>query len=274
VPDPAACTIQVDIDPAEIGRSVVPRIGIVGDIRIVLQDLIASGCRSQHQSERRTRLEAIERDKRQLQSEASRMAASGQRPLHPLRVLSEVRAAFPRETTVAVDVGVLAQGMGGAFPYFPVCEPRSLIVPSSFYGMGFSASALPVAKLVHADRPSVGFVGDGSFQMVMNVLPTAAECRLPVRWCVLNDQALGSIWDGQQARYGNRIIATTFAVQPDFAAIARACECYGEKIEDAADIRPALERALLANGQGTPAVLDFIVARERVSGSVEFFAKS
>jgi acetolactate synthase-1/2/3 large subunit len=68
--------------------------------------------------------------------------------------------------------------------------------------------------------------------------------------------------------------ATTFAVQPDFAAIARACECYGEKIEDAPDIRPALERALLANGQGTPAVLDFIVARERVSGSVEFFAKS
>ena len=202
------------------------------------------------------------------------MAASDQRPLHPLRVLSEVRAAFPRETTVAIDVGVLAQGMGGAFPYFEVYEPRSLIVPSNFYGMGFSASALPVAKLVHADRPAVGFVGDGSFQMIMNVLPTAAECRLPVTWCVLNDQALGSIWDGQKARYGNRIIATTFAVQPDFATIAQACQCYGEKVEDAADVRPALERARAANAQGRPAVLDFIVARERVSGSVEFFAPS
>jgi acetolactate synthase-1/2/3 large subunit len=156
------------------------------------------------------------------------MAASDQRPLHPLRVLSEVRAAFARETTVAIDVGVLAQGMGGGFPYFPVNKPRSLIVPSSFYGMGFSGSALPVAKLVHPDRPAAGFVGDGSFQVIMNVLPTAAECRLPVTWCVLNDRTLGPTWDGQRARYGNRVVAT---VQPNFAAIAQACQCYGEKVE-------------------------------------------
>jgi len=276
VPDAGACYVQVDIDPAEIGRSLVPRIGIVGDVKLVLQDLlelIAGAAGPQTKAAARARLQALERDKKKLEAEVRRMAASSQRPLHPLRILSEVRAAFPRETTVAIDVGVLAQGMGGAFPYFKVYEPRTLIVPSSFYGMGFSGSALPVAKLVYPHRPAVGFIGDGSFQMIMNVLPTAAECALPVTWCVLNDQALGSIWDGQRAQFGNRTIATTFAVQPDFATIARACQCHGEKVEDPAEIRPALERAREANAQGKPAVLDFIVAKERVSGSVEFFAK-
>jgi acetolactate synthase-1/2/3 large subunit len=86
-------------------------------------------------------------------------------------------------------------------------------------------------------------------------------------------KALGSIWDGQQAQFGNRTIATTFTVQPDFAVIARACQCHGEKVDDPDEIRPALERARAANSAGKPAVMDFIVARERVEGSVEFFAK-
>ena len=48
---------------------------------------------------------------------------------------------------------------------------------------------------------------------------------------------------GQRAQFGNRTIATTFTVQPDFAAIARACQCHGEKVDDPGEIRPALERA-------------------------------
>lgn len=276
VPDPDACYIQVNADPGEIGRSIVPQIGIVGDIALVLRDLLemlhdtASG---QDAAQAQPRLQQFARDKEQLESEARRMASSDQRPIHPLRVLLEARAVFPRESSVAIDVGVLAQGMGGAYPYFKVFEPRSCIVPSSFYGMGFSASGAPVAKLVYPDRPAVCFVGDGSFQMISNVLPVAAECGLPVTWCILNDQALGSIWDAQRNAFKGRFIATTFKVQPDFAQIAQACQCHGEKVEDPAQIRAALERAHAANARGVPAVIDFIVAKERLVSSVEFFSK-
>jgi acetolactate synthase-1/2/3 large subunit len=277
LPGPEARYIQVDIDAGEIGRSIAPSVGVVGDARQVLIDLVLAlkeqGPPRSVASKSKPRLQQLARDKEKLDAGAAELTGSNQRPIHPLRVIREVREAFPRETTVAIDVGVLAQGMAGAFPYFKVFEPRSTIVPSSFYGMGFAASALPAAKLAHPDRPAVGFVGDGSFQMVMNVLPVAAEYRLPVTWCVLNDRALGSIWDGQRANFGNRIIATTFEVQPDFAAIARACQCHGERVEDPADIRPALERALAANANGVPALIDFIVARERVAGSIDFFAK-
>jgi acetolactate synthase-1/2/3 large subunit len=277
VPDPSAAYIQVDIDPAEIGRGIVPSIGIVGDAGLFVDDLLAEMCSASLPAQAKdlvaARLAELARDKERLEAEVRAPAASAQRPIHPLRVIRTARDVFPRDSSVAIDVGVLAQGMAGAFPYFKVFEPRSLIVPSSFYGMGFSASALPAAKLVRPASPGLGFVGDGSFQMIMNVLPVAAECGLPVTWCVLNDHALGSIYHGQHAAFGNRIIATTFKVQPDFAAVAEACGCRGEKVTEPDEVRPALERALDANARGIPAVIDFHVAQERVAGSIDFFSK-
>jgi acetolactate synthase I/II/III large subunit len=109
-----------------------------------------------------------------IDADIAQVVAPPSSPVHPLAVVDAVRTAFPRETTVALDVGVLAQ-LAGAFPFFRVYEPRSIIVPSSFYGMGFAAAALPVAKIARPDAPAVGFVGDGSFQMVMQILPVAAE---------------------------------------------------------------------------------------------------
>ncbi len=192
-------------------------------------------------------------------------------PIHPVRVIHEIRRIFPRETTVAVDVGCITQHIAGGSPFFKVFEPRSLIVPSSFYGMGFTSAGLPTAKLVYPERPAVGFVGDGSFQMVMNVLPVAAEYGLGVTWCIFNDGSLGSIRDIQEHRLGNRIIATEFGVQPDFAKIAEACGCFGERVEDPAEVGASLERALAANVEGRPAVLDFVVARERMLQSLEHY---
>ena len=191
---------------------------------------------------------------KRLDGEIAELAASREKPIHPLRVIRAVRQALPREATIAIDVGCLAQHMAGSLPAFPVHLPRSLIVPSSFYGMGFAGSALPVARQVYPDRPAVGFIGDGSFQMMLHVLPMAAEYRLGVTWCVLNDRALGSIRDIQEFGMGNRIIDTDFGVQPDFAKIADACNCYGEQITDPDDVDGAIARALAANEKGIPAV--------------------
>jgi acetolactate synthase-1/2/3 large subunit len=276
LPSPKACYIQVDIDGSELGRSVQPTIGAVSDAREFLQELLQAlkAARPTGPSEAaRDRLAQIDAIRTKLRADSAAAAESLQKPLHPLRPIRLAREVFPRESTVAIDVGVLAQGMAGAFPNFDIYEARKTIVPSSFYGMGFAAAALPVAKLVHPERPAVGFVGDGSFQMIMNVLPMAAECALPVTWCILNDQALGSIWDGQRNVYKGRFIGTTFDVQPDFAQIAKACGCHGERVEDPAEVEPALRRALEANRRGQPAVVDFLVAKERLQASTDFFTR-
>jgi acetolactate synthase-1/2/3 large subunit len=192
--------------------------------------------------------------------------------MHPLRPIRALRSALPRDATIAFDVGCLAQHIAGAMPYVKIYEPRTTIVPSSFYGMGFAAAALPVARLVRPDRPAVCFVGDGSFQMVMNVLPVAAERKLGVTWCVLNDGALGSIRDIQQYRFHDRILDTDFAFQPDLAVLAQACGCYGRRVSDPAEVDAAIAAALHANERGIPAVLDFAVARERLQGTLEHYS--
>ncbi|MFJ9908888.1 thiamine pyrophosphate-dependent enzyme [Streptomyces sp. NPDC101152] len=167
------------------------------------------------------RTERLLQDITALDAAVDRMALDDRAPIHPARVIRTARSVFPRDTVLGVDVGALAQHIGGAFPFFRVYRPRSVITPSSFYGMGFAAAAPPAARLVHPRRPALCFAGDGSFQMVMNIVPMAAQYGLAVTWCVLNDDALGSIRDLQEHTYGNRIQDTEFPFQPDSPAWPR-----------------------------------------------------
>jgi acetolactate synthase I/II/III large subunit len=276
IPAPSATYIQVDIHGEEIGRAVVPQLGIVGDAKLVLADLNAALSDKHPRPTPAALAEAgqvriMRRELARIEAEADETAAQSGKPIHPLHVIRAVQRVFPKETITGFDVGFIAQQMAGAFPLYKVPGPRSVISPSSFYGMGFVAAALPAAKLVYPNRPALCFVGDGSFQMVMNVLPSAAENKLAVTWIIVNDMALGSIWDVQEHMYKQRVIGTTFTVQPDFAGIARCCGCYGERVEDPAAIEAALSRALAANQRGEPAVLDILVARERTAAAREYF---
>jgi acetolactate synthase-1/2/3 large subunit len=275
LPASDACYVQVDVDPNEIGRCLVPEIGIVGDIALVLEDMLSvarkrKGCEDETSFRTLPRVQDLVRLKNQLESDTERAAATDEVPLSPLRVVSEIRKTFPRETSIAIDIGCLAQAWGGAFPYFKIYEPRSCIPCTNFYAMGFAASGIPVAKLVYPRRPAVAICGDGSFQMFMHVLPVASDHQLPVTWCILNNGGLGSIMDIQEGAFKGRFIATAFEIQPEFAQIAEACHCYGEKVEDPPQIKPALNRALEANNKGIPAVLDFIVSREEPQAAREF----
>ncbi|AIP33961.1 hypothetical protein DR64_8139 [Paraburkholderia xenovorans LB400] len=276
VPAEQACYIQVDIDPGEIGRSVPASIGIAGDIKAVVSSLLTRikdagvGLKAGAYATHPRTLDCVKTIQR-IEREIDEVASSVESPIHPFRVIRAARAVFPRDTTVAIDVGCLSQHMVGAHPIFRVFEPRSLIVPSSFYGMGFATNALPAASIVYPDRPALGFSGDGSFQMVLPVLPVAAQYKLAVTWVVLNDQALGSIRDIQKYVYKSRFVDTDFEFQPDFATIAKGCGCYGERIEKADDVEAALKRALAANRAGIPAVLDFSVFSARTQGTLDHY---
>ncbi|WP_307849742.1 thiamine pyrophosphate-binding protein [Qaidamihabitans albus] len=275
IPHPDATYIQVDIDHAELGRSVPANIALVGDARTVAEQLlagvIAAGEPSTVGYQAHPRVARVRDELDAVEAEVDTMAASEETPIHPVRVIRTARAVFPRKTTYGVDVGVLAQHIGGAFPYFRVFEPRSTIIPSSFYGMGFVTAAMPVARLVHPDRPALCFTGDGSFQMAMNVLPVATANRLPVTWAVLNDEALGSIWDIQHHVFGDRILDTEFSYQPDFVSVAAACGCHAARVDNPADVETALKQALAANNEGRPAVIDFRVARVRLAQTKEHY---
>jgi acetolactate synthase-1/2/3 large subunit len=276
LPDAHAVYVQIDIDAAEHGRSIIPRYPITGDARTVLRQILSIVAKSGSALDAKAfaaheRVARMRKAMAAIEAEAETIAGENRVPIHALSVIRAARETFPRETTIGIDVGCLAQHIAGAMPYFRIYQPRSLVVPSSFYGMGFVASGFPAAKLVYPDRPALCFVGDGSFQMVMNNLPTAVEHNLPVTWCVLNDGAYGSIRDIQTYVYGQRYLGTDLNVQPDFAKVAEANGCFGERIEASQDIAGAFGRALEANKKGKPAVLDFAVGHDRMVQSTEFF---
>lgn len=276
MPRPEATYIQVDLDPEELGRSIPAAIPVLGDIRATLDAVLDrldgdERVEAARTARERDELPRLREEVAALRRSVADLAASEERPVSPVRVIREAREVFPANTVLGVDVGALSQHIGGAFPFFDVHEPRSTIVPSSFYGMGFVSAAMPAAKIVHPDRPALCFVGDGSFQMHMNIVPVAAQYRLGVTWVVLNDEALGSIWDIQHYLFEDRTTDTEFVFQPDFAQLAAACGAHGERVEDPLEVRAALVRALKANQDGQPAVVDVRVARTRLMQTREHY---
>ena len=272
VPDPRACYIQVDIDPAEIGRSVVPKLAVVGDVRLVLRDLL-DALKPRRAGTPRSRLEELARDKAKLEDEVAGMVGSGQRPIHPMRVIGTVRDVFPRDATVAIDVGVLAQGMGGAFPYFKVYRAALL------------------HRAVELLRHGLCVFGAAGRQAR---LPGPAGGRLRRRRLVPDDHERAADRRGAQAA-GDlvRPQRRRARLDPGRSACRLRQPHHRDHVRDAAGFRPhrrglpvpwragrrsgrgrpALERARDANARGVPAVIDFIVARERLAGSVEFFTR-
>jgi acetolactate synthase I/II/III large subunit len=143
----------VDLDPAEFGRSIPERAGLYGDVRTVLRKLLEALRAGAYgltdggvPFSGDPRVREIERCVRRIDEEADAWLSCDKVPINPFRVNRAARLVFPRETTVATDVGCLTQHVAGAFPFFRVYEPRSFIWPSTYYGMGFAAAAAPLPR--------------------------------------------------------------------------------------------------------------------------------
>jgi acetolactate synthase-1/2/3 large subunit len=254
-----AIYIQVDIDPEEIGRNWKPDVAITGDISLVLQSLIRqlqrAGVKNRKANPRVTKLLMA----KQAYEAAVRKECltDGSVPIKTKRVIRELYEVFGRHTILVNENG--SQDLWSYYwPYYKVGNINSCVAPGEQTCMGGGCSAAIGAKLAMPGRDVVCTTGDGAFQMFMKELATAAQHKAPVTYVILNNFSLGWIRFGQRNR-GNRFISTDYKVQPDFAKIAEANQCYGERIEKPEDIRPALQRALKITREGIPAVLDFIV---------------
>jgi acetolactate synthase-1/2/3 large subunit len=255
--------IHIDVDPAEIGRSFPAAIGAVADARAALRavveavrELAPRGARghagvAEIQAERTAWLRSIEGPMR-----------SDAFPLAPQRILADVRAAMPRDGILVTDVGWNKNGVGQQFPIF---RPRTHLTPGGLATMGFGPAAVLGAKLAKPEGPCVAMVGDGAFSANPSVLATAVEQGINVTWVVMNNFAHGTIAGLMSAHYGHAL-GCEFrregeAYSPDFAALARAYGADGVRIERAADLRPALERALEGR---RPTVLDVPMTNDPV----------
>jgi acetolactate synthase-1/2/3 large subunit len=251
---PAQKIIHVDIDPTEIGKNVGVALGIVGDAKSVLTDMLAAvGGGSVLPEGRAAWKQQLTAAYRDYLAGLEPMLGGMQGPITQARLAKEVGDyVSDKNAVLTVDGG---STLLWAFSYIRAFEPRQRFF---FAGGGHLGTGQPFAnslKLAHPDRLVLNFCGDGGFGMTLQELDTAARHGLSVINVVNNDGGWGMCKAGQLMLYGPEgcdRIDQDFG-NADYAAIARGFGCYGETVEQVEDIRPALERAIDSGG---PAVLD------------------
>jgi len=262
---PPTRLIQIDIDPAEIGRNYPAEFPILGDAKAslaLLTDLVRSRVGSGHAAPeawlgRLRKGRAVWRDYQARHAEADQM------PLRPERLIRALSRALPENAIVASDVGVHHNWI---IQLLDVIRPRQLLHSWGFAAMGFATSGILGAKLAAPDRPCVAVVGDGSFLMTPHALATAVEYDIPVVWIVWNNLGYVSIRDIQMGMFGGRALATDFKHErsgalysPDFAALAKAFGVEAHTITHADQLEDAIGTAIAAN---RPYLIEVPVDRE------------
>lgn len=236
--------VQIDLDPAEIGRNRLPDIGIVGDAGTVLRQFVEAAdgrIDSKRYAEWLAHLAAVDRGKRAAQEAAMR---TDQVPIHPLRLCKEVRDFLDRDAILVVDGQEILNYGRQAIPTYTAGHrlnsgPFGTMGVGLPYGLG--------AKVAKPDAQVLVLHGDGSFGLNAMELDTAVRHRLPVITVI----SLNGGWtaDPERNKPGRDLGYTRFD------RMAETLGCYGEFVETADEIRPALERAADA---GVPSLVNVV----------------
>jgi acetolactate synthase-1/2/3 large subunit len=261
---PSSRLIQVDIDPAEIGRNYPVEIGVVADAALAVKAIRGMLQRRRPEGVSRPQLrERIHSARTRLFEESAERGRSDQFPLRPERILADVRAALPPDTILVTDVGWNKNGVAQCYP---LPEAGRFITPGGASTMGFGPAAAVGVQLADPERVVVALIGDGGMSAQLPAVPMAVEQGLPVIFLVMNNRAHGTIADLQFSNFGVSY-GCEFrdpegnAYSPDFAAFGRACGADGYTITRPADLAEALRNAVQRR---RPAVLDVPMVNEPV----------
>ena len=250
--NPKARLIQVDIDPTEIGHNRPADVGIVGDAQAVLRQLLETldGRVDPRRFARwREHLAHVDQTKR---AEAEQAMSTDQQPIHPLRLCKEVRDFIDRDAILVVDGQEILNYGRQSIPTF---VPRHRLNSGVFGTMGVGLPFGVGAKVARPDKQVLVLHGDGSFGLNAMELDTCARFNIPVVTVV----SLNGGWtaDPKREKPGRELGYTPFH------RMAEALGCYGEYVEDPAEIRPALQRAF---DSGCPALVNVLTDwRERAT---------
>ena len=261
---PEAKIIHVDIDPAELGKVRRPDVPIVGDCRLVIEELVRvlhklGGAEAQpDRTAWRSRVSGWQ-ERFPLTYEPSEPGEL----LKPQYVLEQLRDAptTPEDTIVISGVG---QHQMWTSQYWRFDHPYTWVNSGGLGTMGFSVPAAIGAKVGKPDRTVWAIDGDGCFQMTAQELVTAAAERIPVKVAILNNAYLGMVRQWQEMFYEERYSEVYLSPDlPDYKMWAEAMGCVGMRVESPEEVPAAIEKANAINDR--PVVIDFRTdAREKV----------
>jgi len=253
---PDAKVIHVDIDPAEQGKVRKPDVPIVGDCRIVVeeilksvQELLAEGSKQVNIDPWRSKVSGW-REKFPVAYDQSEPGGR----LKPQFCLEKLRDAAPEGTIVVSGVG---QHQMWTSLFWKFNEPYTWVNSGGLGTMGFSVPAAIGAKAARPDRTVWAIDGDGCFQMTAQELVTASTEGIHIKVAILNNTYLGMVRQWQEMFYGERYSEVNLAGCPDFVKWAEAMGCVGIRVDSVEEIDGAIELANSINDRSV--VIDFRV---------------
>jgi len=246
---PTAQIIQADPSPAEIGRNRGVAVGLLGDLGAIVEQLTAAAVPAPWPdiSPWVNRL----RQDRKAWRESLQARATGEQPLHPLDVYTQIEHLIDRDTVVVFDGGDYVQW---GRSYLKARQPGHFLRlgPLSHLGAGIPYGM--AAKLAHPASQVLVFIGDGSFGFYAMEYDTCIRHHLPITTLLGNDATWG-IDKTFQLAYFQRAVGTDLRFIR-YDKVVEAIGGYGEYVERSEEVAPAVERAL---NSGRPSLVNVVV---------------
>ena len=233
--------VHIDIDPSQIGKVVETKYPIVGDVKLVLEEmmpLLFDGIDPERYKEWRDILNRY-------QELYPLKYKDSDEVIKPQWVIEKTGEIAPENAIITTDVG---QHQMWAAQFYPFTYPRQLITSGGLGTMGFGFPAALGAKEGIKDRVVINFTGDGS--IVMNIQETLVgyKYKLPVINIILNNNYLGMVRQWQTMFYEDRLSETDLSdVQPDFVKLAESMGAVGYRVSKKEEFEEALKDAINSN---------------------------
>ncbi len=223
--------IHMDVDPAEINKNIRADVSLVGDLKLVLQNLNKRLTRQEH--------------KEWMQEIADLKAA------YPLKyddsrlscpyVIETIDRVTGGEALITTDVG---QHQMWAAQYYCYTQPRTFLSSGGLGTMGYGLGACIGAQLGQPDKLCINIAGDGCFRMNMNELATASRYNIPIIQVVINNHVLGMVRQWQTLFYGKRYSQTVLNDSVDFCKVAEGLGCGAIRVTKKEEVEPAIREAV------------------------------
>ena len=241
--------IHIDIDLAEIAKVVRTHIPIVGDARLVLEELLTvlEGFTAPQVADWWDQLHAWQ-NYYPMRYDKDRLT--------PQLVIECMGELAGKDTMVITDVG---QHQMWAAQVYPVAKSRNFVTSGGLGTMGFGLPAAMGAQIARPNDLVFLITGDGSFQMCIQELATIAYNKLPVKIVLLNNGVLGMVRQLQKFFYGERYSQTDLDGNPDFVKVAEAYGIRGIRVDSHEQVRSAISEGLKHPG---PVLLEFMISRD------------
>jgi acetolactate synthase-1/2/3 large subunit len=254
IPRPGTRVIQLDINPAELGRSFPITVGMQGDVKASLRKMIdnATGVPLDPSQARSTWLARVQQLVSDWRESVSAMVASDGRPIRPERLCGELSDHLPEDAILVADTGHSGIWTGTMVDFKH--PGQSYIRCAGSLGWGIPAAI--GAKSAAPDRPVVLFTGDGGAWYHLTELDTAVRYGINTVTVINNNASLNQERGLNETIYGGPLPGSDELwklAEGDFVTIAESMGCFGIRVEKPSDFSSAVDQALKS---GKPAVID------------------